>query len=146
MNTSKTSKATEIFDKDIAKRLYEFRTLFVSKSQKEAAEKLGLTPAWLSYAENGLRRVRMDVVEKLVKQYDLNMEWFTTGLGPKQNKNQAKPTAGSSLSSVHQEVLLIRKTLSIFEANLTQAFKIIETQQKQIDDLTKKLNSIEQGN
>lgn len=132
-------KATEIFDKDIAKRLYEFRTLFVDKSQRQAALKLGITNAWLSYAENGKRRVRMDLVEKLVKDYDLNSEWFTTGKGPKQAKTKEKPTAASSLSSVHQEVLLIKKTLTIFEANLTHAYKLIETQGKIIEDLQRQL-------
>lgn len=139
--TSETAKekATAIFDKDIAKRLYEFRTIFVDKSQRKAAEKLGITNAWLSYAESGQRRVRMDLVEKLVKDYDLNSEWFTTGKGPKQTKNPEKPTAASSLSAVHQEVLIIKKTLTIFEANLTHAFKLIETQGKVIEELQRQL-------
>lgn len=136
---TKKEKATAIFDKDIAKRLYEFRTLYISKSQKEAAEKLGITAAWLSYAESGQRRVRMDLVEKMVKDYDLNSEWFSTGLGPKQTKTPEKPTAASSLSTVHQEVMIIKKTLTVFEANLTHAYKLIETQGKIIEELQRQL-------
>ncbi|WGQ09106.1 helix-turn-helix transcriptional regulator [Pedobacter gandavensis] len=132
-------KATEIFNNDIAKRLYEFRTLYVDKSQRQAAKKLGITNAWLSYAESGQRRVRMDLVEKLVKDYDLNSDWLTTGKGKKQVKTIDKPTAASSLSSVHQEVLLIKKTLTIFEANLTHAYKLIETQGKVIEELQRQL-------
>ncbi|SMC52336.1 helix-turn-helix domain-containing protein [Pedobacter nyackensis] len=136
---TKKSTATEIFSMDIAKRLYEFRTLFISKSQKEAAEKLDITPAWLSYMESGKRRVRMDVVEKMVRLFDLNAEWLSNGLGSKQTKTPNKPTAASSLSAVHQEVLIIKKTLSVFEANLTQAYKLIEAQNKIIEDLQNKL-------
>ncbi|MNR61384.1 hypothetical protein D3C85_1831280 [compost metagenome] len=76
----------------------------------------------------------------MVRLFDLNSEWLSTGLGPMQTKTPEKPTAATSLSAVLREVLIIKKTLSVFEANLTQAYKLIEAQNKIIEDLQNKLS------
>lgn len=134
-----------IFDKNIAKRFYDFRMTFISESQKEAADLLGTSSAMLSYYESGKRRVRMDIVQKMVVKFDLNSEWLATGLGNKQSKTPAKPTAASSLQSVHQDVTLIKKTLSIYEANLNHAYEVIESQSKAIELLRDELEKLKKS-
>jgi len=136
---------TDLFDKDIAKRLFTFRTKHIAKQQKKAAELIGISPPWLSFMESGKRRVRMDIVETLVKKFNLNPEWFATGNGPEKLSSPAKVTPATSLNNIHDEVLVIKNMLEMFEANLTHAYKIIENQGKQIETLQKQLDSIKKS-
>lgn len=131
---------TEIFDMDLAKRIYQFRVEFVAKKQKEAAEALGVSAPYLSSVEGGSRQPNFQLVDALATKFGLNQDWLRTGLGDKRIKNPEKPTAASSLSTVHMNVLSIMKSIKVLEANLSQAFKVIERQQKQIDELTNRLN------
>lgn len=143
--TTEKKKHTDIFDNGVANRFHEFRVKYIDKGQEEAAKKLGVSQSWLSYAESGKRRIRLDVVETMVQKFHLNTEWLTTGRGPKQTKNPEKPTAASSLSGIATEVSIIRKTLEIFEANLAHAYTLIERQNLIIEDLKNQVEKLKKG-
>ena len=142
---NKKKKQTDQFAKGLANRFHEFRVKHISENQIEAAKKLGTSQSWLSYAESGQRRIRLDVVETMVRDFDLNSEWLTTGNGPMKNKNPEKRTPSSSLSEVANNVMIIRKTLEVFEANLGHAYSIIETQGKIIEQLQKDIEKLKKG-
>lgn len=133
-------KDTEIFDKELAKRIYDFRTKYVDPKQKVAAEMLGVSASLLSAIENGTRHPTYFLTETLVTKFDMNMEWFTSGAGPKKINDPAKPSSESSLQAVHTNVLSIMKNIKILEANLTHAFKIIQSQDQRIQQLEQKIS------
>lgn len=130
---------TEIFDMDLAKRIYQFRVEFVDQKQKIAAEKIGVSAPYLSAVEGGTRQPNFQFVDSLATKFGLNQDWLSTGLGEKRIKNPSKPTAASSLQAVHTNVLSIMKSIKILEANLTQAYKIIQSQQIKLEELEQKI-------
>lgn len=137
-------KAPEGFkSKDLANNLYEFRIIYIDKEQKAAAEKLSMPPSTLSQMESAKRPINIELLIKLITQYKLNVEWLTTGLGDKQINTLAKPTAATSLSTVNQELLILRKAIAIFEVQVSTAYKHIEKQAGLISNLTERLESLE---
>lgn len=128
-------KTEPLFDMDLARRLYSFRVEFVDKVQKEAAKKLGVSPAYLSWAESGQRPINYNLVDKLANEFNMNRDWFSSGNGNRRTTGPEKATAGSSLQVVHTNVANIMKTIKILEKNLTHAYKQIEMLRQRVTEL-----------
>lgn len=143
MNTqpSTKNKATDSYSNDVANRLRDFRMKIIDKVQLNAAEKLSITRGHLSSLESGRKRPSLELIERLIKDYNLSTEWLATGLGNKQTSGPAKPTASSGLQQAHTDLLVMQKSMKMIDAKVNQLYDIIEMQQKQINELTIQINN-----
>lgn len=145
LHNSKLTMPTTTFDtskesKDYGNNFRRFRIKFIDKVQARAAEKLGISRGHLSSLESGRHRPSLELFERLIRDYNLNVDWLPHGLGDMQTTGPAKPTAATSLSQAHTEIEVMQKSMRILHSQLTTLFNIIEKQQKQIDELTDRLN------
>ncbi|WP_114937521.1 helix-turn-helix domain-containing protein [Mucilaginibacter endophyticus] len=142
MTTTKTIVPQQVHDKMLANRLQIFRQQYIDKSQNEAAKKLEIAQSALSYLESGRTPIKHEFIAKLVKEYGLNQDWFTSGHGKPQDKNPAKATLITDLNSLNEELNVLKKHIKIMEANTNHLFKVIGQQGKQIEALEKKLSKL----
>lgn len=122
------------------KNFKKFRIKHIDKAQNVAAEKLGITKGHLSNIENGYKRPSLELMEKLIREYNINVEWLSTGIGNEQTTGPERPTAANSLSQAHTDIFEMRRAMQILHVHQNQLFDIIEKQQKQIDELNSRVN------
>lgn len=134
-----TIKKSGLEVSDFAKRFKDFRITFIDEVQMRAAEKMNITRGFLSSLESGNKRPGLDLIEFLMDKYSLNPEWLATGLGHKQTTGPAKSTAAGSLQKAVADLAAMRKSMKILHSNMNQLYDIVEKQQKQIDELTKRI-------
>lgn len=136
---AKVTPSTDIFLKNFKK----FRIKHIDKVQTAAADKLGITKGHLSNIENGSKRPSLELIEKLIRDYHINIEWLSTGLGNEQTSGPGKATAATSLGQAHTDIMVMQQAMKIFHVNTNKLYDIIEQQQKQIDALQKRLDKME---
>jgi len=80
--------------KDIGLRIKELRE-GKKLTQIEFSERIGIKQANLSHIENKGEKISIDVINKIISNFDINIEWLFTGKGEKQRKEvtQASKTA-----------------------------------------------------
>lgn len=127
-----------IFEKDFANNFRKFRIKFIDKKQKDAAEKIGITKGHLSNIELNRYKPSLDLVDLLIKRYNLNIEWLTTGLGDMQTTGPAKPTAATSLQQAHTDIETMQKSMKLLHSKITTLLGIVEKQEKRIEALEAK--------
>lgn len=127
-----------MINNEFAKRFRDFRVKFIDKLQIRAAEKLHISKGQLSNIESGRKRPNIEIIEVMIRDFNLNTEWLATGNGNKQTTGPAKPTAGSGLAMAHTDILMLRKVVMILDANLNHAIKTIGTLTKRIEALESK--------
>lgn len=137
----KTSTDKSKHDIEKATRLRNFRIQFVNPSLTAAARELGINKSTLSEVERGLKPINMMIMDAFISKYSLNAEYLTSGLGDKQIKGKAKPTAASSLSAAHDEILNIKQFLKGMEARETSLWKHIESLEKKVSALESQLQN-----
>jgi transcriptional regulator with XRE-family HTH domain len=138
--TKKYTRSTEYHEKEFADRLTVFRQQYVDKSQTEAAKKLGVSQTGLWYMEHHQAPIKFEFISKLVKEYGLNQEWFSTGKGKPQAAAAAKANLITDLGALATEIELLKKYVKIMEVNQNHFIKLIERQGKQIEELEAKIN------
>ena len=123
-----------LYDVQIAKRFAMFRREFIDKNQLTAANLLEISQPLLSQLESGKRPITFNLVAtKLVKEFDLNIEWLVTGEGDKQSNAKDKPSAKASLTRVHMEVQAIHKAIKMYEATTTHLVKVVARLEKRLE-------------
>ena len=137
VNTSGTKH-----DINKATRLRNFRIQFVNKNLTLAARDLGISKSTLSEVERGLKPINMVIMDVFISKYNLNAEWLTSGLGDKQIKGKAKPTAATSLMTAHDEILNIKQFLKGMEARETSLWNRLDALQKRMDRLEEENNGL----
>ena len=122
------------FDIDLAKRLRafikkEFRT------QKDAAEFLGIQEPRLTKMLKGDMGIGMDVIIKLVNDRNMNSNWFLTGTLPMSFRDKPHKTTVSDLSELKAGLDHIKKQFDYFTRTQRGVIDRLEQFQKEIDDL-----------
>ena len=131
MTTTLTTEPTkENLDKTYANRLAMFRQEHVHKSQTKAAKLLGMSQPNLSFIERAMTPINFQVISKLVTDFNLNLEWFTTGNGNPLTNASEKPQLVTDIKTLLAEMNSLKKYIRIMELNQTQLFNKIEELEK----------------
>jgi transcriptional regulator with XRE-family HTH domain len=129
-----TEKKREYFhDKILANRLQVFRKQYIDKSQNKAAEKLGIPQSTLSFMESGKLAIRFEFIDKLVKGWKLNADWFRTGNGNPIDKTPPKENLITDINALNEEMLLLKKQILILEVKQNKFIEQIERLLKQLE-------------
>lgn len=129
----------ELYDIKVASRLADFRAEFIDSVQEQAAKKLKMQQAALSKYENAKMRIPFTLVNKLVKEFDLNAAWLTTGIGPKLSKNAPKQNLITDLNALNTELSALKKSIAMVEANQTYLIRLVDQQNKTIERLEREI-------
>ncbi|MBB6109770.1 hypothetical protein SAMN05421821_105188 [Mucilaginibacter lappiensis] len=132
---------SKINDIDLANRLKVFRTTYIDKSQNKAAKKLEVSQGNLSNMELGKIPIRYDFVKKLVDNYGLNQEWFTSGKGKAADKGTRKKTVITDMETLNTEFETLKNLMKILEANQNHLIGIVERQAAQLKQLEQQLSN-----
>lgn len=122
------------FDLDLAKRLRafikkEFRT------QKDAAEFLGISEPRLTKMLKGDMGIGMDVIIRLVNSKNMNSNWFFTGTLPMSFRDKPTKTTVSDLSEIKAGLDHLKKHFDYFTRTQRSIIDRMETMQSELEDL-----------
>jgi len=124
-------------DMAVAARFKEFRIKHISKNSIEAGEKLGIPQSRISRIENGEQPVTVALTKEMVKKYSLNRDWLIDNLGNMIKTDRSKKTGLESSIQMGDRIDALNTKIRLLEANLNNAYKVIETIQKRLDRLEK---------
>ena len=131
------------YDPAMAKRLKDARTQLVDNSQKIAADKLEISQSQLSYFERGIREIPMELIKRLQKAHNLNPAWILNAERPIKLDDKRKANTMINVAEMSERLDAMELKMEAYAKNLTQAWKTIEIQSKQIDRITEELLSKE---
>ncbi|WP_036692282.1 helix-turn-helix domain-containing protein [Pedobacter glucosidilyticus] len=116
-------------DSQVVERWKAFRIKHIDKNQAEAAEKLGTTPASLSYLENGKRTISYKILNAAVTKFGLNAEWLSTGKGV-DKKTKEKPTLVTDITELRAELDIQLNMIKIMGNQIDNLLKAIDKLEK----------------
>lgn len=87
-------------------------------TQKEIAEKLGVTPDYVSKVENAQKHPSLKLLDRLAILYDMEMSEFITGVNP-EHDNYGMPELFNIIKNFEPEtkVLLLKTAQSFVEVD-----------------------------
>ncbi|MFW0717725.1 hypothetical protein [Pedobacter sp. N23S346] len=100
---------------------------------RKAAGLLDEHQSSMHLTETGKRRISLKLLVTLYEKYNMNPEWFLHGTGPEILKEAKPKNTMDVINELRAEVAVHDKKIQILEANLNQAFRMIEVLQKQLD-------------
>lgn len=123
----------EIEEQQKINRLIHFRKKYISESLRKAAGLLDEHQSSMYLTETGERRISLKLLATLYEKYNMNPEWFLHGTGPEILKEAKPKNTMDVINELRAEVAVHDKKIQILEANLNQAFRMIEVLQKRLD-------------
>lgn len=129
-NTMTTKK--EIEEQQKINRLIHFRKKYISESLNKASKELGEHQSSMHLTEKGERRISLKLLSTLYEKYNMNPEWFLHGAGPEILKEAKPKNTIDVVNELRAEVAAHDKKIQILEANINQAFRMIEALQKEL--------------
>jgi len=128
---------------DKAKRFSYFRKKFIAKTQAEAATKLGVHQALISFIEKGKRPITFDMIDRMIKDYNLNSDWLLADEGDPQSNIEEKKTAKNSLQAAHTDINHLLKTIKILHANINHYSKVMSMMDAKMEKMEERIYKLE---
>lgn len=125
-------------DLGAANRLSEVRKKILKMKQVKLAEILGFPQTNLSAMENGSRRISMNILLQLEKDYGINPQYIINGKTPKVIGEKEKSTTLSNTMQMNDKIDRLIKEVMVLTRNLDAAWKLIENQERRISELESK--------
>lgn len=123
----------ELEEQQKINRLIHFRKKYISESLNKAAGLLGAhQQSGMYLMESGKRKISLKLLAALYEKYNMNPEWFLHGTGPEILKEAQPKNTIEVIGELRAEVTAQDQKIKILEANLNQAFKMIDALQKRI--------------
>lgn len=92
------------YDQDVAKRFKFFRKKFIHNNSKEAAKLLNCVQSKISYIESGQRTVDFDIVNVMIRKFNLNADWLALGLGQPHRLSSEKPNLITDIADIKADL------------------------------------------
>lgn len=121
-------KERPTYDKDIAKRFAQFRLKYIADSQAQAARELKCNQAKISLIESAGQSVDYKFVALLIKKYQLNAEWLSTGIGNMRLKQEPQKAGEliTNIADLKSEIEILKKAIMIMQVNQNHFIKVIQ--------------------
>jgi transcriptional regulator with XRE-family HTH domain len=127
------------YDLGMAYRFSEFRKKHIDKSQVVASKRLKCSQATLSYIERGMMPITSAQLKLMEKEFSLNPKWILSGEKPMLKDGKQKTNTILDVKYLDDRIDTLTGELKVLAANLTQAWKTIEIQGKEIDRLVEEM-------
>lgn len=109
-------------DQAVIDRFKSFRKKHIAENQNDAAKLLGITPASLSYIENGKRSINYKIVSVAVNKYGMNPVWLSSGKGA-EKKAKEPQTLITDIAQLRQELELQHNVIEIMRVQIDRLYK-----------------------